>query len=645
MPRKNPCSHEDSSHQSTIRRSPRFLLRPDGEQSNSKENQVCFTGISSAHKNTHPTQVVSPEKSGNRRQPLRIIDSVNGLRKPPPSISSSSASSGFSSRRDALKSAPEKTQVEDLGLSEKRTASESRSKRVCENDRRRSLRLMGLRMGDVDCSSSSREQIPREVWQKGECREERRRSLRLICREMDGERSHDVSEKRVSSMMTKKVDVRSERRRSLRLIAAGEGLIRTTGSLEKKISHEMMPNGNNRNERRQSLGLIGYKKQEGILSGFSNKENPSKRHQKGGLGNVHSFSEEIVSSKQSSLGLVNGSKELEIKTGNKAMVNVTAPIITSPKEGTKKKRIKLDSRSDNNGILKRGDEEVQGLDGWTEDQEAALQRAYFSARPSPQFWKKVAKLVPGKSAQDCFDRIHADLATPQFQNRSRLCKSNSSPLGHFTLSSDKLLEYIDPNVKIPKRSRQKSLAAQKMVRKMLRKHHIADKSNEADLFSVLEAAANVSFQDLSQAKVPSTPDCVLKPLGFLQKCQGQSSSAHRKTRSKLKIVRLTDLASPPVLKQVKNMALHEKYIDQLHIREARQTRKASSQVKGNAAANMHTKGRGMLENDVRSARTALVSDAIDVMRQFKEMQSVDMGDYQYFSDEDDGDDNYDDGPC
>lgn len=32
-------------------------------------------------------------------------------------------------------------------------------------------------------------------------------------------------------------------------------------------------------------------------------------------------------------------------------------------------------------------------EGWTKEQELALQRAFFSAKPSPNFWKNVSKLV------------------------------------------------------------------------------------------------------------------------------------------------------------------------------------------------------------------------------------------------------------
>lgn len=34
-----------------------------------------------------------------------------------------------------------------------------------------------------------------------------------------------------------------------------------------------------------------------------------------------------------------------------------------------------------------------GLNNWTEEQDMALRKAYFTARPSPNFWKKVSKMV------------------------------------------------------------------------------------------------------------------------------------------------------------------------------------------------------------------------------------------------------------
>lgn len=43
---------------------------------------------------------------------------------------------------------------------------------------------------------------------------------------------------------------------------------------------------------------------------------------------------------------------------------------------------------------RKRDEEYSGIGkGWTKEQELALQRAYFTAKPTPHFWKKVSELV------------------------------------------------------------------------------------------------------------------------------------------------------------------------------------------------------------------------------------------------------------
>lgn len=43
---------------------------------------------------------------------------------------------------------------------------------------------------------------------------------------------------------------------------------------------------------------------------------------------------------------------------------------------------------------RKREEDVVGIrQGWTKEQEAALHRAYYAAKPTPKFWKKVSKLV------------------------------------------------------------------------------------------------------------------------------------------------------------------------------------------------------------------------------------------------------------
>ena len=48
------------------------------------------------------------------------------------------------------------------------------------------------------------------------------------------------------------------------------------------------------------------------------------------------------------------------------------------------------------GVKRKRNEVAEGcgfVKGWSKDQELALQRAYFAAKPTPNFWKKVSKLV------------------------------------------------------------------------------------------------------------------------------------------------------------------------------------------------------------------------------------------------------------
>ncbi|XVF61456.1 hypothetical protein PTKIN_Ptkin08bG0130700 [Pterospermum kingtungense] len=281
--------------------------------------------------------------------------------------------------------------------------------------------------------------------------------------------------------------------------------------------------------------------------------------------------------------------------------------------------------------------------GWTQEQELALQRAYFSAKPTPNFWKKVSKLVPGKSAQDCFDKIHSDHLTPtQPQPRSRAKRTNLSPIGHFSLSASKLLKPTSPQNKKSSCSKQKSRLAQiKTVRHLLRKHYNVDQGDEADMFSILEPNTSPSMHALPKVML-STPKNLSEKQRFLWKCHERSSesSGPNKSKSKLGNPSTGALTSPPVLKQIKNRALHEKYIDQLHSREAK--RKAES-----ARAKKEVLGKENMESiqaqkidKVRAAKTALASDARNVINQLQHLQtssvdnSLDLDNDEYDDDED-----------
>lgn len=243
-----------------------------------------------------------------------------------------------------------------------------------------------------------------------------------------------------------------------------------------------------------------------------------------------------------------------------------------------------------------------GLAEWSQEQDFALQKAYLVANPSPHFWKKVARMVPGKSAQECFDRVNNSLSTPPHpQPRSKAKKSHCmSPIASFSLTDNKPI--IPPNTTVRKSSnKKKSLVAQKTVRHLLRKHTADDQNQEADYFSVLETSP-VQLVMLS----PDANSTIISP-------QGISSCSHNKRLSRF--AKSND-PSPVVLKKIKNMALHEKYIDQLHNREARRKYDACSSrvVKGEAEVDDKS-------GIVKAAKSALISEAQEVIVQFKQSQA------------------------
>jgi hypothetical protein len=177
--------------------------------------------------------------------------------------------------------------------------------------------------------------------------------------------------------------------------------------------------------------------------------------------------------------------------------------------------------------------------------------------------------VAGRSAEECFNRMHADLSTPTpIAPRPRRCKAKFSPHGNFSLSDPELPNLLEPTIGRQTTWKQKNLA-QKTVRHLLQKHCLIDQAQEADHFSIFESSPsalqlNISFEDSY-----GTPDSCMSS-GSLHK-RSTSSSAQKKPFSRLK--NNQDESSPAVLKPVKNAILHEKYVDRLYRREG--TKKCS----------------------------------------------------------------------
>ncbi|KAG7565535.1 Homeobox-like domain superfamily [Arabidopsis suecica] len=233
--------------------------------------------------------------------------------------------------------------------------------------------------------------------------------------------------------------------------------------------------------------------------------------------------------------------------------------------------------------------------GWTEDLELALQGAYLTVKPSPNFWKKVAKMVPGKSAQECFDRVNSALITPRQAQPRRARNTNLSTIPQFSLSASKLLKPNSPKTKIRQR---KNNLSKKVVRHLLEKQNHMDQGLGFDLFSVLEPNITSNFLSTPMEKGQSLPKILESPVP----CSSKDP---------------TTLVSPPVLKQVKNKALHEKYIDHLHIREAK--RKAEST---RLAGKENIRPIEIQKKDsVRAAKDALFFDVQDAIQKLKGLEA------------------------
>ncbi|KAK4768944.1 hypothetical protein SAY86_027094 [Trapa natans] len=293
------------------------------------------------------------------------------------------------------------------------------------------------------------------------------------------------------------------------------------------------------------------------------------------------------------------------------------------------------------GVKRQREENASGSSqGWTKEQEADLQRAYLATKPTPSFWKKVSKLVPGKSAQECFDKFNSDLATPQPRFRLRTAKARTSLAEPSPLSASKILNPLKQTSKKSNRSKAKSHLVQRTVRQLLQKQSQSDQTTGVDLFSILEPNVDPSGKVTSSSCMFSTPETAGKYQAFLHNLRERSSSNSKKPLSRFHKLDENSkvLVSPPVLKPVKNRAMHEKYLDQLHCRES----------KRNAVSVGAKIENGLKINVVgRAAKEVLVSDARDAIHLLRDLRSnpgndsCDLDDNCSGGDEDEDDANVD----
>lgn len=223
--------------------------------------------------------------------------------------------------------------------------------------------------------------------------------------------------------------------------------------------------------------------------------------------------------------------------------------------------------------------------------------------------------VPGKSPQECFDKIHGSHLTPP-QPRLR-SKPRVSNLQNPPFSASKLINSSSPKTKKPRFRKQKIHVVQRTVRHMLQNQYKEEQDSEADLFSVLEPTFSPS---LNCHLMLTTPD--RNPDEVNKRFQERSSTAHKKSVSRFSSSYEKTLVSPAVLKQVKNKVLHEKYIDQLNCREA--NRKAAFAKAEKVNKRKVTKQDNSVERKdaIKAAKNALVFGARDAINEFRYQQAT-----------------------
>uniref|UniRef100_A0A453S9S4 Uncharacterized protein n=1 Tax=Aegilops tauschii subsp. strangulata TaxID=200361 RepID=A0A453S9S4_AEGTS len=249
------------------------------------------------------------------------------------------------------------------------------------------------------------------------------------------------------------------------------------------------------------------------------------------------------------------------------------------------------------GIKEGVQQQCCASDEWTEEQDTILRQ------------------VPGKSAEDCFNRVHADLSTPTPIAPRPRSKTQFSPLAHFTLSDPKFPNLLEPLAGRPRTAKQKSQLAQKTVRHLLKKHSLIDQAQEADHFSIFETSPSALQLNIPLDDSPGTPDNYLKSFSLHK--YSVSSSARKRPLSRLKTKHAEP--SPPVLKPLKNTVLHEKYINQLTRREG--AKKPRKKAAGTNATDPERPLSEQRAGSVKAAKNALISEATDFIGQFKKLQA------------------------
>lgn len=123
---------------------------------------------------------------------------------------------------------------------------------------------------------------------------------------------------------------------------------------------------------------------------------------------------------------------------------------------------------------------------WSQEQIRALQKAQLLVDPStPNFWSKVAKHVPGKSATECFHKSFDEVPTPESKKRKQRPGDTSSPGKRATAA---VQSAIPKGRKRPLTGKAAMVAARKYGRGMRYQQKAKDVGYTDDAYAYLEGA-------------------------------------------------------------------------------------------------------------------------------------------------------------
>ncbi|KAI5069016.1 hypothetical protein GOP47_0015317 [Adiantum capillus-veneris] len=269
--------------------------------------------------------------------------------------------------------------------------------------------------------------------------------------------------------------------------------------------------------------------------------------------------------------------------------------------------------------------------GWTSEQDAALQSAYFLVRPSSNFWFEVSKKVSGKTAKDCFDRFYSAHPTPPSTPPRSKKILIESPVRTISFASS--MPSLNCKGRFG-RGKQGLLKARQTVRHILRHQKVADESYEADVFSAVEQLnpRNSLLQNCISRTISPLPALERNdsesPIATPASCSGYAKSGDEvwwsvasKLRSSSNQVQKKDdsrssmknpLLSPEVLKAEHNPSRLDRFLNVLHMRRVH--KRKSSSLKGMPQSEVCLNSDSRPTLCVAAAREAILMDAKEVLK-------------------------------